>query len=638
MVGFGQPDFHREVGLGRRDMVQQFSVLGNPTSIGKSVWAEATWKTHGRVGRHFDDTWQHMATHGSMSVWANQTSNGKSVWPTKTSMRGRLLLHLAQAIFYSSNALHEPSKDVIRMRHVNNFDEEPLLNDILQLTGFSKLSSLRSFNIDPYLITALVERWRPETHTFHLPHGECTITLEDVSLQIGVNVNGLPLAGPTYFDWNEICEELLGKVPSDEQDMRGCELKLTWLFDNFETLPPRPTQLQKEQFCRARILYMIGGELLPDKSNNRVHLMYLPLLRDLTRVHRYSWGSACLANLYREMCRATKPNAKAMGGCLTLLQSWAWYRLPFLAPIVNRLPTYPFASRWGQRNLSYRGIPRGDLIAYRSRLDRMDVNDFQWLPYENYVDNLPREVLEDKNIWSACTALICFSIVEWHQTDRVRLQFKLLQDLPQPPQNLDALHRVDKREAQLRDPRQINYQQNQPPTYQQPTYQQPIYQQSQPPIYNRNQQQPYYTNLAPIPPTSMFQPTMNPPIMSQNLWYQPTMSASFNIQPGRMSFHEPSQHHRSDDMMPSRHSFSTDHNDFMNNLLGTPDSANQLFSDIGYNLNQDSAGPSSFMVDTNIFPTGQTDTVPDQTPTEVRRTRRNRQPRRCGTGGHLGNH
>ncbi|KAF1863939.1 hypothetical protein Lal_00031073 [Lupinus albus] len=177
---------------------------------------------------------------------------------------------------------------------------------------------------------------------------------------------------------------------------------------------------------------MIGGELLPDKSNNRVRLMYLPLLRDLTRVHRYSWGSACLANLYKEMCRATKPNAKAMGGCLTLL--------PFLAPIVDLLPTYLFASR----NLNYRGIPHGDLTGYRSRLDCMDINDiiillfksflikltqhFKWLPYENYVNNLPREVLQDKNIWSACTALICFSIVEWHQTDR----------------NLDALHRVDK--------------------------------------------------------------------------------------------------------------------------------------------------------------------------------------------------
>ncbi|KAF1864652.1 hypothetical protein Lal_00039289 [Lupinus albus] len=83
--------------------------------------------------------------------------------------------------------------------------------------------------------------------------------------------------------------------------------------------------------------------------------------------------------------------------------------------------------QWGQRNLNYRVIPRGDLTEYRSRLDRMDVNDFKWLPYENYVNNLPHEVLQDKNIWN-----------------RVRLQFKLLQDLPQPPQNLDALHRVDK--------------------------------------------------------------------------------------------------------------------------------------------------------------------------------------------------
>ncbi|KAF1872091.1 hypothetical protein Lal_00012312 [Lupinus albus] len=55
------------------------------------------------------------------------------------------------------------------------------------------------------------------------------------------------------------------------------------------------------------------------------------------------------------MCWATKPNSKAMSGCLTLLQSWTWYRLLFLAPIVDRLPTYSFASRWGQRNLNYRG-------------------------------------------------------------------------------------------------------------------------------------------------------------------------------------------------------------------------------------------------------------------------------------------
>ncbi|KAE8685623.1 hypothetical protein F3Y22_tig00111095pilonHSYRG00294 [Hibiscus syriacus] len=40
--------------------------------------------------------------------------------------------------------------------------------------------------IEPNLISALVERWRPETYTFHLPCGECTITLEDVSMHLGL--------------------------------------------------------------------------------------------------------------------------------------------------------------------------------------------------------------------------------------------------------------------------------------------------------------------------------------------------------------------------------------------------------------------------------------------------------------------
>ena len=48
---------------------------------------------------------------------------------------------------------------------------------IVRLLGLEGLHSVPSIQLDHALITAFVEQWRPETHTFHLPHGEMTITL-----------------------------------------------------------------------------------------------------------------------------------------------------------------------------------------------------------------------------------------------------------------------------------------------------------------------------------------------------------------------------------------------------------------------------------------------------------------------------
>jgi hypothetical protein len=49
---------------------------------------------------------------------------------------------------------------------------------------------LTRFNYDSPLIAAFMDRWRPETHTFHFPVGEMTVSLEDAAMLGGFRVLG----------------------------------------------------------------------------------------------------------------------------------------------------------------------------------------------------------------------------------------------------------------------------------------------------------------------------------------------------------------------------------------------------------------------------------------------------------------
>ena len=63
------------------------------------------------------------------------------------------------------------------------------------------------------LITCLVKRWRPETHTFHVPVEEMMITLHDVAIILGLRINGPAVKGTCALDVVELCGELLGVTP-----------------------------------------------------------------------------------------------------------------------------------------------------------------------------------------------------------------------------------------------------------------------------------------------------------------------------------------------------------------------------------------------------------------------------------------
>ncbi|KAK5819398.1 hypothetical protein PVK06_024396 [Gossypium arboreum] len=119
---------------------------------------------------------------------------------------------------------------------------------------------LKGCKLDPIHINALLERWRPKTHTFHLPYGECTITLEDVALQLGLPV----IKGAAIILGKEdLCATLLGKVPNK---FDGGWISMNWLVKKFDKLSVDAIEVVKEQYTRAFILLLIGGILMPNKS------------------------------------------------------------------------------------------------------------------------------------------------------------------------------------------------------------------------------------------------------------------------------------------------------------------------------------------------------------------------------------
>nr|XP_004505516.1 protein MAINTENANCE OF MERISTEMS-like [Cicer arietinum] len=143
------------------------------------------------------------------------------------------------------------SRDIVEMNliecHHHFRMEEPneMIVPYLEEVGFLTVVKLGSCNVDPSLVIAMVEHWRTETHTFHLPIGECTITLEDVALQLGLPINGRPVTGGGALDWDEECQQLLGVIPPKNQ-MVGQFVKLKWLKDTFAHVP---NNAAAEQLC-----------------------------------------------------------------------------------------------------------------------------------------------------------------------------------------------------------------------------------------------------------------------------------------------------------------------------------------------------------------------------------------------------
>ncbi|KAL4345143.1 hypothetical protein AHAS_Ahas11G0248900 [Arachis hypogaea] len=89
------------------------------------------------------------------------------------------------------------------------------------------------------------------------------------------------------------------------------------------------------------------------------------------------------------------------------------------------------------------------VIQLRLALDRLGDQDIVWEPYASLdvmaVVHLEILTEEHSRLWRACTSLIYFAVIEWHQVDRVLPQLGGVQHEPEPTSNIDWLHAKDGR-------------------------------------------------------------------------------------------------------------------------------------------------------------------------------------------------
>ncbi|KAL0378999.1 UNVERIFIED_CONTAM: Serine/threonine-protein phosphatase 7 long form [Sesamum radiatum] len=136
--------------------------------------------------------------------------------------------------------------------------------------GFLGVLQCGHIEIDQHLITALVERWRPETHTFHCPIGEAIVTLQDIAIIWALPLQGNLITGVdakcTTQQWQNYCHQLLEFQP-DERAIKNSRIKSTvlheWLLGNTcDSDSPFEEVLQEARF----IWTPYGGEGLDIQS------------------------------------------------------------------------------------------------------------------------------------------------------------------------------------------------------------------------------------------------------------------------------------------------------------------------------------------------------------------------------------
>ncbi|KAH0886161.1 hypothetical protein HID58_062257 [Brassica napus] len=146
----------------------------------------------------------------------------------KLTARGLNLSGLREQLHVSSAVWEAQERGLLRCQEHTSLLHQWKLTDeqtkLVDKAGFGLFRRIGPMTLNNSLISALVERWRRETNTFHLALGETTITLDEVSLVLGLQIDGDPVVGSKVGDEAamDMCGRLLGKLPSAANKEVNC--------------------------------------------------------------------------------------------------------------------------------------------------------------------------------------------------------------------------------------------------------------------------------------------------------------------------------------------------------------------------------------------------------------------------------
>ncbi|KAL5166059.1 Protein MAIN-LIKE 1 [Glycine soja] len=281
----------------------------------------------------------------------------------------------------------------------------PAIEGLVVATGLSPLIEYSVVTGDPRLISAFVERWHRETSTFHLPVGELTITLDDVSSLLHLPISGAFHSFEAFsvdeavFLLMELLEVSGEEARAETVRARGACVHLSWIVA-----------------ARAYLLHLVGCTLFSNKSATNVHVVHLEAFRDMGQSRGYAWGAAALVHMYDQLDEASRTTTQQIGGYLTLLQ----------CVIDNAYEeTSPRASGWLTTKAHMKGIIGA---SYRAHCDALTVTDVCWFPYSDHRGVRGFELIssfQGQLRWGPTMVTV--------RSERVLRQFGYIQSIPPLP-------------------------------------------------------------------------------------------------------------------------------------------------------------------------------------------------------------